>query len=123
MTLSPDRRLGLLLLAVATGTNVPTPLLLVYRDDLDLADSTLTAIFGVYALGLMLALMVAGQAADRWGRRKVALPAAVFSVLTSLLFILAQDSEGLLFLARFLQGAASGTFFSVGSAWLVELAA
>ncbi len=31
MTWSADRRLALLLLAVATGTNVPTPLLLVYR--------------------------------------------------------------------------------------------
>src|SRR5687768_16481649 len=67
VTWSPDRRLGVLLLAAAAGTNVPTPLLLVYRDELDLSDASLTAIFGVYALGLMLALAVAGQAADRWG--------------------------------------------------------
>ncbi len=77
VTWSPDRRLGILLLAAAAGTNVPTPLLLVYRDELDLSDASLTAIFGVYALGLMLALAVAGQAADRWGRRRVALPAAI----------------------------------------------
>jgi len=29
-----DRRLGLLLLAVAAGTNIPTPLLLIYREEL-----------------------------------------------------------------------------------------
>lgn len=123
VTWSPDRRLGGLLLAAAAGTNVPTPLLLVYRDELDLSDASLTAIFGVYALGLMLALAMAGQAADRWGRRRVALPAAIASGVASLFFVLAQDGEALLYVARFLQGAVSGTVFSVCSAWLVESAA
>ena len=77
VTWSADRRLAVLLLAVATGTNVPTPLLLVYRERLAMTDASLTAIFGVYALGLMLALAVAGRAADRFGRRRVVLPAAV----------------------------------------------
>lgn len=122
MTSPPDRRLGVLLLAAAAGTNIPTPLLLIYRDELEMSDQSLTAIFGVYALGLMLALAFAGQAADRWGRRRVVLPAALFSGLASLFFIVAQDSEGLLYLARFMQGAVSGTVFSVGSAWLVESA-
>lgn len=120
--MTPDRRLGALLLAAAAGTNIPTPLLLVYRDHLGMSNASLTAIFGVYALGLMLALGVAGQAADRWGRRRVTLPAALGSGVASLFFIVAQDSEGMLYLARFLQGAVSGTVFSVGSAWLVEAA-
>lgn len=122
MTWSADRRLAVLLMAVATGTNVPTPLLLVYRDRLGLTDASLTAIFGVYALGLMLALAMAGRAADHFGRRSVALPAAICAVIGSVLFIFAADSEPLLYLVRFLQGAASGTVFSVGSAWLVETA-
>lgn len=122
MTSPPDRRLGLLLLAAAAGTNTPVPLLLVYRDELAMSDQSLTAIFGVYALGLMLALAFAGQAADRWGRRRVVLPAALCSGLASLFFIAAQDSEALLYLARFAQGAVAGTVFSVGSAWLVESA-
>ncbi len=122
MTWTPDRRLAVLLLAVATGTNVPTPLLLVYRERLAMTDSSLTAIFGVYALGLMLALAVAGRAADHFGRRAVALPGAIGAVVTSLLFVFAADSEPLLYVVRFLQGAASGTVFSVGSAWLVETA-
>lgn len=122
MTSPPDRRLGLLLLAAAAGTNIPVPLLLVYRDKLTMSDQSLTAIFGVYALGLMLALAFAGQAADRWGRRRVVLPAALCSGLASLFFLVAQDSEALLYLARFVQGAVAGTVFSVGSAWLVESA-
>jgi hypothetical protein len=38
---------------VAAGTNVPTPLLLIYRDTLDLGPDVLTAVFGCYALGLV----------------------------------------------------------------------
>lgn len=119
---SADRRLAVLLLAVATGTNVPTPLLLVYRERLSMSDASLTAIFGIYALGLMLALAVAGRAADRFGRRRVVLPGAVCAAVASLLFVFAADSEPLLYVVRFLQGAGSGTVFSVGSAWLVETA-
>ncbi|MEJ7831760.1 MAG: MFS transporter [Nocardioides sp.] len=122
MNWSQDRRLGLLLLGVAAGTNVPTPLLLVYRDELDMSPTSLTALFGVYALGLVPALVFAGPAADRWGRRKVAIPAALLSALASLLYITAANSEPLLFVVRFIQGAGAGAVFSVGTAWLVEAA-
>ena len=122
MSWSPERRVGVLLLGVAAGTNVPTALLLVYRDELGMSDTSVTALFAVYALGLAPALLVAGPAADRWGRRKVALPAAVLSVVASLLYIPASASEPLLFLVRFLQGAGAGATFGIGSAWLVETA-
>jgi hypothetical protein len=45
------RRAAFGLFAVAAGTNVPTPLLLIYRDTLDLDADVLTAVFGCYALG------------------------------------------------------------------------
>ncbi|MCY7396253.1 MAG: MFS transporter [Nocardioides sp.] len=122
MTWTQDRRLGVLLLGVAAGTNIPTPLLLVYRDQLDMSSTSLTALFGVYAVGLVPALVFAGPSADRWGRRRVVVPAAVLSALASLLFITAAHSELLLFLVRFLQGAGAGAVFSVGSAWVVETA-
>lgn len=114
------RRLVLWLFSVAVGTNVPTPLLLVYRERLGLSAAVLTALFGVYAAGLVPALALAGPAADRFGRRRVALPAAALAGGVSLLFTAASDAVLLLFAARFLQGVVSGTAFSVGSAWLVE---
>ena len=117
-----ERRLGLLMLAAAAGTNVPTPLLLVYRDELHMSSTSVTALFGVYALGLMPAVAFAGPAADRWGRRRVALPAALFCGLTSLLYVTVAHHEPLLFLVRFLQGSGAGAVFTVGSAWLVEAA-
>lgn len=106
---------------VAFGTNVPTPLLLVYRDLLGLSSDALTGAFGVYAAGLVPALLLAGPASDRFGRRRVVVPFVVLSIVTSLLFLGASGSVALLFVGRFLQGAVSGVVFSVGTAWLGEL--
>ncbi|MCW2605866.1 MAG: major facilitator superfamily 1 [Frankiales bacterium] len=114
------RRLAVWLFSVAVGTNVPTPLLLLYRERLDMSSSLVTALFGVYAAGLVPALVFAGPAADRFGRRNVALPAAALAGVVSALFVLAADSVPLLFGARWLQGVVSGTVFSVGSAWISE---
>lgn len=110
-----------LLFAVAFGTNVPTPLLLVYRESLDLSASTLAAIFGVYALGLAPSLLLGGPASDRFGRVRVLLPASIVVTIASLVFLAGSQALALLFAARFLQGLASGAVFSVGSAWLQEL--
>ena len=109
------------LFVVAAGTNVPTPLLLVYQERLGLSAEVLTALFGCYAAGLVPALILAGQLSDRLGRRRVAIPGIVLSGLASLAFAVAGDSLGLLFAARFLQGVVSGVVFSVGSAWVSEL--
>jgi MFS family permease len=109
------------LFAVAAGTNVPTPLLLVYQERLGLSPEVLTALFGCYAAGLVPALLLAGGLSDRLGRRPVAIPGIVLSGLASLAFAAAGDSLGLLFGARFLQGVVSGVVFSVGSAWVGEL--
>jgi MFS family permease len=106
---------------VAFGTNVPTPLLLIYRDLLGLSSDALTGAFGVYAAGLVPALLLAGPASDRFGRRPVVVPFVVLSIVTSLLFLGASGSVELLFVGRFLQGAVSGVVFSVGTAWLGEL--
>lgn len=111
-----------LLFVTAFGTNVPTPLLLIYRVELDLAASTLAAVFGVYALGLAPSLLLGGPASDRFGRVRVLLPAALGVVGASLLFLGGGDALWLLFAARFVQGLASGAVFSVASAWLQDLA-
>lgn len=111
----------LVLFAVSFGTNVPSPLLLRYRADLGLSGTELTAIFGIYAAGLLPALAFAGPASDRFGRRAVVGPFVVLSGLASLLFIPAAGSVALLYAGRFLQGAVSGAVFSVGSAWVADL--
>ena len=119
--LSATWALWTVVLVVAVGTNVPTPLLLVYRDTLGLGPTALTAAFGVYAAGLIPALLLSGPASDRVGRRPVVVPFVVLAGLVSVLFLGAGSSVAVLFLGRFLQGAVSGVVFSVGTAWLGEL--
>jgi MFS family permease len=115
------RRAAFSLFSMAAGTNVPTPLLLVYRDTLALSPDVLTAVFGAYAAGLVPALFLAGPASDRLGRRRLVVLFSALAGLTSLLLVAAAHSLPLLFAGRCLQGAVSGAVFSVGSAWLTEL--
>lgn len=110
------------LFTVALGTNIPTPLLIVYRDTLGLDESDLTAIFGCYAIGLIAALLVAGAASDRYGRRRLVVAFSVLSGVASLVFVSAADSVPLLYVGRVLQGVVSGVVFSVANAWLQDLA-
>lgn len=119
--LTSSRSLWIAVFAVAFGTNVPTPLLLVYRDTLGLSATTLTGLFGVYALGLVPTLLLAGPASDRRGRRGVVIPFAILGAVASVVFLGASHSLPLLFVGRLLQGAVSGAVFSVGSAWMAEL--
>lgn len=115
------RRAAFALFAVSAGTNVPTPLLIVYRERLDLGPDVLTALFGAYALGLVPALFLAGPASDRLGRKRLVLGGTALAGLASLLLIAAASSLPLLVVGRLLQGAVSGIAFTACGAWLTEL--
>lgn len=110
-----------LLFGAAFGTNVATPLLSIYRENLQLGPSDVNAIFGVYALGLAPSLLLGGPASDRYGRLRILVPAVFLTGLASLLFVPGAESTALLYMARFVQGLASGAAFSVGSAWLQDV--
>ncbi|WP_197040844.1 MFS transporter [Pseudonocardia halophobica] len=107
--------------AVAYGTNVPTPLLLHYRATLGFSPTALTTAFGVYAAGLVPALLLAGPWSDAVGRRRVVVPFVALALVTTLAFLAVPAAPWVLFAGRFLQGAVSGVVFSVGTAWLGEL--
>lgn len=115
-------RAGIAVAAVGWGANQFAPLLLLYQARLGLSEATVQATFGLYALGLMPALLVGGLLADRYGRRTVLLPALVASVLAGVLLIAGGSTPGLLFAGRLIAGIASGTAFSSGAAWVKELA-
>lgn len=103
------------------GSNQFTPMLLVYRHALGLSAGSLEAMFGVYALGLIPGLLLAGPLSDAKGRRLPVLGAAVTSLLGSLLLIAGARSPALLCMARFVVGLGSGAAFSAGTTWLREL--
>lgn len=107
--------------AVAWGANQFSPMLLVYRDELDISAATAQATFGMYALGLLPGLLVGGPMSDRRGRRPVLTVALVASLLASVLLSLGGAGIGWLFAGRLLAGLASGAAFSSGAAWIKEL--
>src|ERR1044071_6700499 len=68
------------LLGVGWGANQFTPLLLVYHQALGLSTGSLEAMFGIYALGLIPGLLLAGELSHTVGRRPVVLWAAAVSL-------------------------------------------
>jgi predicted MFS family arabinose efflux permease len=107
--------------SVGWGANQFSSLLVAYRDELDMSAQTRAFLFGVYAVGLVPALLVGGAASDRWGRRAVVLPFVVLSPLATVLLIVGHDSVPGLAVARLLAGACSGVVFAAASAWVAEL--
>jgi MFS family permease len=115
------RALALALFAVAFGTNVATPLFLIYEQELGLSRWTVTALFAIYPIGLAPALAYAGPASDALGRRVVVVPGLLLSGAASLVMMVGDDAVWMLFLGRFLLGAVSGLVLVVASAWMQEL--
>ena len=110
-----------ILVGAGWGSNQFTPMLLVYRDVLGLGTGSLEAMFGIYALGLIPGLFLAGPLSDARGRRLPVLGAATASLLGSLLLIAGARFPALLYVGRFVVGLGSGAAFSAGTAWLREL--
>lgn len=115
------RGLALALFAVSFGTNVSTPLLLLYQTSLGLSAFTVASIFAIYPIGLAPALLYAGPASDVLGRKRVMVPGVILSGLASVIMIGGANQIGLLFLGRFLLGAVSGLVFTVASTWMLEM--
>jgi MFS family permease len=109
------------LFTTAYGTNVSTPLLVLYQDRLGLGDGKTMTIFVSYVVGILLALVVAGPLSDRIGRRAVCVPALALAAGASSILVFGRDELLLLVLGRALLGGASGAFLGVGSAWMQEL--
>src|SRR5579872_819404 len=106
----------LLLFASAAAS----PLYRVYQAQWRFSATTLTAVFGVYALTLLATLLVFGSLSDYLGRRRVIAVALAASAGACGLF-LAAHGAGLLFAARALQGAAVGAATSAAGAALIDL--
>jgi MFS family permease len=116
-------RVGLLLFAVGWGANHFVPLLLVYRARLALDPAALSLVFGMYALGLVPGLLLAGPISDRVGRRAVVLPASCAALAASGVLGVGGGSFAGLLVGRLLYGLGAGGAMSAGTAWIVDLSA
>jgi Major Facilitator Superfamily len=98
----------------------PSPLYGRYQAQWRFSAATLTAVFAVYALLLLITLLVFGSVSDYLGRRPLILAGLAMTAGACGLFLAARG-VGLLFAARALHGAAVGTASSALGAALIDL--
>jgi MFS family permease len=112
------------LFAIGYGANQFSSLMVMYREQAHYSAVTVAAFFGVYAAGLAPGLLLGGPASDRWGRRRLLLPALVVSAPASGVLALggvAAVSEAALYSGRFLFGVVTGIAMAAGTTWVKEL--
>ncbi|TNC27055.1 MFS transporter [Amycolatopsis alkalitolerans] len=102
------------------ASSAPSPLYIVYQQAWHFSATTLTAVFAVYVLGLIASLLVLGALSDHIGRRPVLASAVALEAVALVLFFVAGDVS-VLFLARLVQGVATGAATTTLAAALVDL--
>jgi MFS family permease len=102
----------------ASGT--PSPLYGIYRQLWGFSPLVLTLVYATYAFGVLAALILAGRVSDEVGRRPVLLVALAALMGATVLFMVA-DSVVWLFVARGVQGVATGAALGAASASLLDL--
>lgn len=115
----PIFRAAWVVTAVFILSNAATPLYAHWQQTLGFASGTLTVIFGLYILGLLLTLAIAGQLADHFGRKALLVPGILIAIVAALLFENAH-SVAVLMLGRLLSGISVGIVVSAGMANVVE---
>ena len=108
--------IGVALFASAT----PTPLYDVYQLRWHFSTPVLTLVYATYALGVLGSLLLAGGLSDQVGRRPV-LAWSLLALLASMGLFLAARSVVWLFLARGLQGLATGGALGAAGAAMLDL--
>jgi MFS family permease len=108
-------------IAMMVGASAPSPFYPVLAAEIGFDSIVISAIFAVYAIALLLALLSAGSLSDHIGRRPVAI-AGFLLLTTSMILFWHADTVATLVLARILQGAASGVLISTLSAAALDLA-
>ncbi|MFD8318731.1 MFS transporter [Kitasatospora purpeofusca] len=103
------------------GTTVPTPLYPLYQHAFGFTTFTVTVVFAVYALGVVVGLLTLGRLSDRIGRRPVVLAALLLASAAATLFELA-DSLPWLLAARVLSGFGAALVTGAATAALLDLA-
>lgn len=101
------------------GTTAPTPLYPLYGASFGFTPFTVTVVFAVYALGVVLGLLAFGRLSDQIGRRPVLIAATLLSVIAAGVFIVAQD-VAVMFVARVISGFSAALVTGAATASLTE---
>ncbi|WP_331280537.1 MFS transporter, partial [Gordonia alkanivorans] len=106
---------------VMLGTTLPTPLYSLYGEKLGFGVATTTVVFGVYAVGVIAALIGFGRWSDVIGRRKLLIAGALLSVASAVVFLTAGPVWQLL-VGRVLSGLSAGIYAGAATTAVIELA-
>lgn len=101
------------------AASAPSPLYNVFQADWHFSAITLTLVFAVYALALLLALLFFGSLSDYIGRKPVLIAALSIEIVSMVVSAFALNVEWLL-VARVLQGIATGLATAVLNAALLD---
>jgi MFS family permease len=101
-------------------SGAPAPLYVLYQAKDGFGPFTVTLVFAVYAIGVVVSLFLAGHVSDWVGRRRVLVPAVLVNVFAAVLF-LAWSSVPALLVARFVSGISIGMLTATATAHLTEL--
>ena len=107
-------------LTVLAFSTVPTPLYALYEARDGFSTFVVTVVFAAYAVGVLVALFLAGHVSDWLGRRRALVPALLASGASAVVFLLWRDLGGLL-LGRVLSGLSVGIVTATATAYLAEL--
>jgi MFS family permease len=99
---------------------VPTPLYVLYQRRDHFSDITITLVYAVYAVGVIVSLFLAGHLSDWAGRRRIFVPALLVNVVSAFIFI-AEPSLAGLFIARIISGVSVGLTTATATAYLADL--
>jgi MFS family permease len=102
------------------ASSAPSPLYVVYQQNWGFSATALTLVFAIYALGLIGSLLILGALSDHVGRRPVLAAAITLEAVSLVLFLVAGDVS-VLFVARLVQGIATGAAMTTMAAMLVDL--
>lgn len=106
------------LMTFMAASSAPTPLYRLYQQTWQFSPVTLTLIFATYAFTLLASLLIIGSLSDYIGRRPIIIT-AIFLQIASMSFFLFASDVSMLFIARGLQGIATGLAVSaIGAAIL-----
>ncbi|MEU6322763.1 MFS transporter [Streptomyces sp. NPDC047009] len=121
--LGPKATMGLLasiLISLLASSSAPTPLYAIYQRHWGFSPITVTVVFGLYAMAVLVSLLVFGRISDHVGRRPVLLVALIVQVLAMVVFITA-GGVGALLAARVLQGASTGAAVGALGAGMIDI--
>jgi MFS family permease len=99
---------------------VPTPLYVLYQQRDHFSAITITVVYAIYAVGVIGSLFLGGHISDRFGRRRIFVPALLVNVISAVVFLAAPSLAGL-YIARVLSGISVGLTTATATAYLGEL--